>query len=254
VIVAGAAYASASGDPDPRVNACVNVKSGNPRIVVPGVTCKKDEVLVTWAVRGPAGAKGDKGDTGEQGLKGEPGEKGEKGEKGDKGDTGASGGSGGGGGGSSAEEVIGVLLVDGINGDSTALPHGIDVFSYSGGVSNSGAVGGGGGGGAGKSTFTELATSIATDSAAIPLTLATATGQHFRNASLVLCDPTDCAATTTYRIDLDDVLVRSSQEAASGGGLSRNVSLDFGQIEWTLTQPGRTPVHGGFDVRGNREL
>jgi type VI protein secretion system component Hcp len=240
VVVAGAAFAAAADSPNPRIYACVQGISGSPRIVDAGATCKSNETLISWSVTGPTGP------TGPQGAQGD---------KGDKGDTGPQGPAGSSGGGSSARAVIGVLLIDGVHGDSSALPNGIDVYSYSGGVTATGSTSGsGGGGGAGKALFDDLTTTIVNDAAAITVTLDTATGRHLRTASLVLCDPTDCANTTTYRVDLDDVLLTSSQESASASGASRQVKLDYAKITWTFTRSDGSTVTGGFDRVANREL
>ena len=61
IVIAGTTYAAATGDPDPRVYACVQVKTGDPRIVLPNTTCKKDEALVELGGPRTCGSAGRQG-------------------------------------------------------------------------------------------------------------------------------------------------------------------------------------------------
>ena len=71
----------------------------------------------------------------------------------------------------------------------------------------------------------------------------------------MLCsDHANCAATTTYQIDLDDVLA----DGVAGVGIGRRagplaVAIDFAKVKWTLTRSdGRTRSPATYDVKGGK--
>jgi Collagen triple helix repeat (20 copies) len=85
------------GGDDETIMACVDEHNGKLRIVDRPWDCRRNEDLIAWNERGPAGPKGDKGEpgaTGPQGPKGETGAQGPQGEtgaQGPQGETGAQG-------------------------------------------------------------------------------------------------------------------------------------------------------------------
>ncbi len=136
---------------------------------------------------------------------------------------------------------FGVLKLDGVPDSSV-------VQAYSWGVSNSGSTHTGGGGGAGRVNVQDLSLSKGIDDASVPLLRNALTGRHTANGSLTICDPTDCANTTTFVYTLQDVLVTSvSQGGGVGGGPQvENVTLNFAKVTVTL---GASTV--SFDAAAN---
>src|SRR4051812_13011909 len=79
------------------------------------------------------------------------------------------------------------LQITGVEGESLDSKHKswIDVLSWSWGETNAGAPGSGSGAGAGKVDFGDLAFTMRVSKASPKLFLACATGQHFKQATLV---------------------------------------------------------------------
>jgi Collagen triple helix repeat (20 copies) len=78
----------------PVIYACYNKENGNLRRVGDNDDCRKNEVLLTWNVRGPQGPPGPAGQTGAQGMPGPKGEKGDMGVAGPQGTQGQQGSQG----------------------------------------------------------------------------------------------------------------------------------------------------------------
>ncbi|MFN0156254.1 MAG: lamin tail domain-containing protein [Gaiella sp.] len=90
-LVGGAAsLAGVSGRTDASIEAC-KTRRGFVRVVDAGVGCRAGETRLSWAVRGPQGAKGDPGPRGPQGATGAAGQAGPAGPSGARGATGAAG-------------------------------------------------------------------------------------------------------------------------------------------------------------------
>ena len=70
------------------VFACVQVSSGQTRIVAAGEACRTTETRISWGIGGQKGDKGDAGAPGAKGDKGDPGTPGTPGTKGDPGTPG----------------------------------------------------------------------------------------------------------------------------------------------------------------------
>lgn len=76
------------------IRTCVNVRSGEIRMLLPGRHCGSHERLVEWnlkGARGPEGPQGTQGPQGPRGLQGTQGPQGPKGDPGAKGDPGTAG-------------------------------------------------------------------------------------------------------------------------------------------------------------------
>lgn len=151
------------------------------------------------------------------------------------------------------------LKLDGIDGEVAAkgFEKWIEVFSFSWGESNAGTGAVGGGGGAGKVSFQDLHFTSSLSKASPKLMLACATGEHIKNGSLTLRkaggDATG-AQSVFLKIELEDVLVSSFQEAGAEDGDDRpaeDVSLNFAKILMTYTAPDGEVVEAGWDVRAN---
>lgn len=114
------------------------------------------------------------------------------------------------------------------------LPAPVQVLSYSWGVSNSGSTAVSGGAGAGKATVQDLQLTKHVDESSVALMRAVATGTHTANATFALCDPKDCAGTTTMTYRLENILVSSVAQGAAGAGTpTENVALNFSRFTIT---------------------
>ena len=158
----------------------------------------------------------------------------------------------------SAASVDYFLKIEGIDGESTDSMHpgAIEVDSFSWGVSNMGTGGHGGGGGSGKASFQDIHFTSKVSKASPKLMLATATGEHIRQAVLFVRK----AGTNQqdyYVVKFEDVLVSSYQ--SSGGGSSGDTptdqfSLNFTKIEFEY-KPQKAdgtldaPVKAGYDLK-----
>jgi len=83
----------AYADSEPRLNVCVD-RDGDIRLLLPGRSCRPNELMVSINLRGPQGPKGDpgpQGPTGEQGTVGPQGPTGPQGPAGDPGPQGPQG-------------------------------------------------------------------------------------------------------------------------------------------------------------------
>ena len=91
VLAAAASLASAGGRDDLAIHACKQARTGLVRIVRAGPSCRRNEVPVSWSVRGP---RGEPGSPGPAGAQGQPGPKGGAGPVGPEGPAGTPGGPG----------------------------------------------------------------------------------------------------------------------------------------------------------------
>jgi type VI secretion system secreted protein Hcp len=109
---------------------------------------------------------------------------------------------------------------------------GIEISSFSWGVSNPTMVGTGGGLGAGKASFSSVNFMKYADSATAALLHAVASGEHF-DAVTLTCRRAGGKANDYLVISLTDVLVESVQHSGSDGGgiASESVSLAFAKVK-----------------------
>lgn len=222
LVVGGGIFAATqwanAASADTTLYACVGTGDGKMRMVDAGTTCDKKETLVSWNVTGPQGVPGPQGSAGPQGSPGP------QGPKGDKGDAGS---------GTPAATVVGFLSSPDLHGDSTVVGHegDVEITAFEVGVTNSSTILGGGQG-AGKAELSPITITKHTDSASTTLMKFAFNGQHVRDASITLCDPSDCTATTTAVYQVTDVLVTLDKHAAAGD--TETVALAFGKIKYTV--------------------
>ncbi len=236
------------------IHACVQRESGRTRIVAPGVACHESERLVVWNVAGPpgpAGPAGPQGATGPQGPAGLTGPEGPAGPMGPQGPQGPAGPPGTGGGHGTESEILGQLVIDGINDASTPS----DVFSVKIGVTAPASTGGGGG--AGKATFSDFVIVKPVDSSSPKLMLALATGKHLSKATIDIFGEGGSSAAPILTWELDEVIVSSFSFSTMHDRPADQVSLSYGKVcsifEGTDEQGHSTgKVEACFDLRAGK--
>lgn len=156
------------------------------------------------------------------------------------------------------------LKVDGIEGESTDAKHRgeIDIESFSWGVSNPGsATAPGGGGGSAKASFQDFSFTTRVSKASPQLFLASASGQHIRQAILT-ARKAGKEQQEFYKVTLSDLLVSSYQqggEAASDTLPMDQFSLNFSKIEVEY-RPQKadgsldSPERAGWDLSKNVKI
>jgi len=108
----------------------------------------------------------------------------------------------------------------------------IDVLSWAWGMSNAGSTHSGSGGGSGKVNVGDLSFTKWVDKASPKLFLACCSGQHFKDATLVVRKAGE-KPVEYLKIKMDMVLVSSIQPTASGRGddrVTENVTLNFSKV------------------------
>jgi type VI secretion system secreted protein Hcp len=149
------------------------------------------------------------------------------------------------------------LKLDGISGESNDRGHEdwIEVLSFSWGMALQGGRGAGGGGGAGKVTVHDITVSKRVDSSSPVLMKTCASGQHIKTGQLEVVRKGDRKQDPYLVIKLQDVLVSSFQQSASGDSPLEGLSLNFTRLEEDFI-PGDdrggtgTPVVGEIEVPG----
>lgn len=197
------------------IHACVHKRTGDTRIVRSGEACRPSESLVVWNVAGPQGP------VGPAGPDGPPGPAGPMGPEGPAGPPGAGGGSG-----ASGRQVVGQLVIEGLNDTSAPSP----VYSVGISVTNAGDPTGGGGGGAGKALFGPVDVLKPIDALSPKLMLATATGKHYAKATIEIFGEAGGAAPPILSWELTDVLVSAFGFGTSGDQPCDTLSLSFRKI------------------------
>jgi type VI secretion system secreted protein Hcp len=124
------------------------------------------------------------------------------------------------------------IKIAGIEGESKDSKHAgeIDVLSWTWGVSQSGASSLGGGAGAGKANFSDLNIMHTVDKASTKLMLACATGDHIKDATLVV-RKAGKEQQEYLIIKMTDILVTSVQPSGSSEVPTESVSLQFSKVE-----------------------
>jgi len=218
----GVVLMAALGSPQPvsaaqsdLIHACVQKKTGHTRIVRAGEACRPSESLVVWNVTGPEGPEGTAGPQGPEGPAGPTGPEGPAGPPGS-----------GGGSGTTGKQVVGQLVIEGLNDPATASP----VYSVNIGVTNAGDTSGGGGGGAGKAVFEPFAVLKPIDALSPKLMLATATGKHYVKATIEIFGEGGNTAPPILTWELNDVFVSAFGFSTSGDQPCDAVSLSFSKV------------------------
>ena len=201
VLVSSGLAPLAEAAPSDFIHACVQKGTGLTRIVRPGQSCRPFEQLVVWNVSGPQGPAGPVGPAGPAGS--------------------------GGGTGTPAKQVVGQMVIAGLNGPSEPS----SVFSVSIGVTNSGSSSGGGGGGAGKAVFGPFGVLKPVDALSPKLMLAAANGKHYTKATIEIFGDGGSSAPPILTWELSDVLVSSFTFETNGGGeLCDEVTFSYSKV------------------------
>lgn len=141
------------------------------------------------------------------------------------------------------------LRLDGVTGDATDVWHRGEIvltgYSFDFNQSATARVGGAG---AGRVTISPFTVTKMTDSSSPRLALATASGQHFREATITVRRP-GTEPFEFLRFVLTDVVVSgfSQDTAATGSQPMETVQLTFATIEMIYTP--QTPTGAGTPVR-----
>jgi type VI secretion system secreted protein Hcp len=152
------------------------------------------------------------------------------------------------------------MKIGDVKGESKDATHkdSIDVLAWSWGASNSGSFHMGGGGGAGKANVQDLSFTKYIDLASTELFLATCSGKHFPEATLIVRKAGDTPL-EYLTIVMEKVLVTSYSTGGSGGEdrLTENVTLNFSKV--TLTYKEQAPAGAqaqapsvSWDIAGNK--
>jgi type VI secretion system secreted protein Hcp len=151
------------------------------------------------------------------------------------------------------------LKVGDIQGESTDAKHAgeIEVVSWAWGILQTGSIAPAGGGGAGRVTFTDLSFTHTTDRASPLLMKACATGQHIKDATLVV-RKAGKGQHEYLVIKMSDVTVTSVQAAGAREQLTENVSMKFAlvDVEYRHQRADGSPDDGvrfTYDIENNRE-
>lgn len=126
-----------------------------------------------------------------------------------------------------------IVKIDGIKGETKVanFADGIDVLSFSWGVSNGGSFASQGGGGSGRADFQDLSFMKLVDKSSPLIAKACAEGTHIATASLHV-RKAGGVQEEFYTIELKDVLISSYQPAASGPEISEAFSLNYAKIKF----------------------
>ncbi len=156
------------------------------------------------------------------------------------------------------------LKLDGIEGESRDDKHKgeIEIQSFSWGLSHEALrTGGGGAGGTGKVSVQDFHFVAQTGIQSPPLMVATATGQHFKKATLTV--RSSAHKQEFLKIQLEEILVSSYQVGgtdAGDDGLPRDqFSLNFTKVQMSVTEQaadgsaGRV-FGGGYDLKANVKM
>ena len=134
---------------------------------------------------------------------------------------------------------------------------GIDVLSWSWGLSQSGTTHSGSGGGSGKANFQNLSFTKYTDLATAPLMYASASGKHLKEAKLIVRkageNPLEYIIVT-----MSEVIVTSVSAGGSGGQdrLTENVQLNFAKVKYEYKEQSKKGAKEGqgqftWDIAAN---
>jgi len=124
------------------------------------------------------------------------------------------------------------LKLGDVKGESKDSKHAgeIDVLSWSWGLSQTGTMSFGGGGGAGKANFSDLNFMHALDKASPVLMTKCATGEHFKEATLV-SRKAGKGQQEYLIVKMKEVFITSVQPSGSSEHPMESVSMSFGHID-----------------------
>jgi len=154
------------------------------------------------------------------------------------------------------------LKIAGCDGESEDDKHKgwIDILAWSFGISQPGTMHMGGGGGAGKASYQDVSCTSYYDKATPKLMQGAATGNHFKDAELVV-RKAGGSQLEYINYKMTDVLITSVSTGGSGGEdrLTCNFSLNFSKLE-TIYKPQDAKgavgadIKFGYDIRENKDL
>jgi type VI secretion system secreted protein Hcp len=149
------------------------------------------------------------------------------------------------------------LKIPGIDGESHDSKHKneIEVLSWSWGVSQTGTSSAGGGAGAGKANFQDFSFMHSFDKASPKLMLACATGEHIKEATMVVRKAGKDQQEYMI-VKMTDVLVSHVQPSGSSEVPMESVSFNYSQIDIDY-KPQKAdgtldgPIHFGYSLKKN---
>lgn len=152
------------------------------------------------------------------------------------------------------------LKLDGIKGESTdsKFKDSIDIESFTFGVHQTGTSAGGGGSGAGKAHFDDIQISKKADLASPNLMLACATGQHIKEAKIIV-RKAGGQQEDFYTITLNDLLVSSMQNTGHGTEApTEMMTMNYSKIKFDYKPQKADGTLGGvstagYDIKANKK-
>jgi len=155
-----------------------------------------------------------------------------------------------------------VLVIPGVQGESTVVPGGMDVLSFSSGLANSEGRGiGGFGGAAARVRFRDFQIIKKIDKASPVLFESAATGQHYADATLT-CSKTGGAAGAAGQVyltfEFKTIFVKTIDWSGPGDeGPTEQITFEYGSVKMTYRPQNSDgalgePVSRCFDVLRNR--
>ena len=153
------------------------------------------------------------------------------------------------------------IKIDGIKGESNDSKHPdeIEVLSWSWGMSNAGSAHVGSGQGASKVNINDLVIQKSLDKSTPPLMLASITGKHIKEATLVVRKAAGDEPLEYLTITMQDILVSSVSNSGmqGGGAISESITLNFAKVKLKYIEQkadggeGAKPDYG-WDIRAHK--
>lgn len=152
------------------------------------------------------------------------------------------------------------LVLPGVQGESTVIPGGIDVMSFSSGLTQPGSGVTGRGGGADRARFQDFQITKKIDKSSPVLFENTAAGHHYSEATLYCSKPGAAGASSQFYLvfDFKVVAVKSIDwSGPSDGAPTEQVTFDYGSLRITYRPQNPDgalgePVSRCWDVITNR--
>jgi type VI secretion system secreted protein Hcp len=128
--------------------------------------------------------------------------------------------------------ILEIAEIPGESQDHAFKDKGIDILSWSWGVSNAGSAAAQGGMGAGKASFSDISLMKVVDKSSPKIAWAVATGKHYPEAKLHIRKQGD-GAQEYILITLTDFIVSSYQPSAGGGpDVMESFSLNYSKVKF----------------------
>jgi type VI secretion system secreted protein Hcp len=148
---------------------------------------------------------------------------------------------------SAAEKIF--LKIDGIQGESLDAQHKdwIDVLYWSIGVTSAVSARTVAGAVVGKASFQDLKFTKLIDKSSALLFRAVASGKHIKNATLEVWDA--AGKFKFWEIVMEELIVSGITNSGNVQANTEEITLNFGTVKWTYTQPKRQDGSGGGQVK-----